>query len=149
MHRRRLSAAAPFRRALIGMTLGAVLCAPAAPARADGLPTETRYYQIPAGSLEAAVNRLGREAGVMISFGSHVAAGRQTAGLDGRYSLLDALKQLLVGSGIEVAGDARDGFVLRPDGRSADGNPDSLPAVVVIADHLRDEIRLPVVVISD
>lgn len=150
MHRRRLSVPAPFRRVLIGMTLGAALCVPAAPARADGLPAETRYYQIPAGSLEAAVNRLGREAGVMISFGSHIAAGRQTAGLDGRYSLLDALKQLLVGSGIEVAGDARDGFVLRPDGRSsAGGNPDSLPAVVVIADRLRDEIRLPVVVISD
>ena len=42
-----------------------------------------KTYDIPAGSLEAALNRFGREAGILLSFPTELTSGLQTKGLQG------------------------------------------------------------------
>ncbi|HVY06764.1 MAG TPA: TonB-dependent receptor [Burkholderiales bacterium] len=69
-----------------------------------------KFYRIAPGSLDAALNKLGVEAGVLISFTSELTAGVQTAGVEGNLTASEALNALLAGTGLEVTGDAASGF---------------------------------------
>ncbi|RSZ60478.1 TonB-dependent siderophore receptor [Massilia atriviolacea] len=83
---------------------GAALAAEAAPAR--------KSYAIPAGALEGALNRFGREAGILLSFPTASAAGLQSPGLNGSYGVADGLAALLQGSGLTAVAQANGGYVL-------------------------------------
>ncbi|WP_166875121.1 TonB-dependent siderophore receptor [Massilia mucilaginosa] len=83
---------------------GAALAADAAPAR--------KAYAIPAGPLEGALNRFGREAGILLSFPTATTAGLQSPGLNGSYAVADGLDQLLQGSGLGAVAQANGGYVL-------------------------------------
>ncbi|NHZ33445.1 TonB-dependent siderophore receptor [Massilia rubra] len=83
---------------------GAALAADAAPAR--------QAYAIPAGPLEGALNRFGREAGILLSFPSATTAGLYSPGLNGSYAVADGLAQLLHGSGLAAVAQANGGYVL-------------------------------------
>jgi Fe(3+) dicitrate transport protein len=61
------------------------------------LAAEAKPYHIAPASLEAALNQFGREAGVLISFGSEVTASAQSQGLRGNYTTEQGLHALLEG----------------------------------------------------
>nr|WP_314875594.1 TonB-dependent siderophore receptor [uncultured Pseudomonas sp.] len=68
-----------------------------------------QHYDIPAGSLAAAVSRFAAASGVTISFSSDDTAGMHSAGLSGSYELEQGFARLLQGSGLQVlqTGDKR------------------------------------------
>ncbi|MCD0501595.1 TonB-dependent receptor [Bordetella petrii] len=87
-------------------------------------------YNLPPGDLGQALARFGNESGILLTFDHTLVAGKQTAGLQGRYSVPQALAALLAGTRLEP--------VLRPDGsyslraRPETGAAAELPAVTVV-----------------
>lgn len=75
-------------------------------------------YNIPAGSLAAAISQFAAASGVTISFSSEQTAGLQSSGLQGDFELEQGFAQLLQGSGLQVqqAGDKRYVLVLPAQG---------------------------------
>src|SRR5688500_10707250 len=61
-----------------------------------GVPAR-KSYEIPAGPLEPALNRFGREAGILLSFPTQLMANQRTRGLAGSYEVQEALARLLEG----------------------------------------------------
>jgi outer membrane receptor for ferric coprogen and ferric-rhodotorulic acid len=78
-----------------------------------------RSYAIPAGPLGAALNRLGRESGTLISFAPELVAGLQTPGVQGSLAVPQALAALLAGAPLEAVRDANGAYALRATARSA------------------------------
>ena len=68
-----LLAMTPLAHLVHALCLGALASLAGAPAQAQtqtaGQAEDLRHYAIPAGPLEATLNRLGREAGLLIAFG--------------------------------------------------------------------------------
>lgn len=71
-----------------------------------------KAYDIPAGSLEATLNRFGREAGILLSFPTEVTAGLQSKGLRGNYAVQEALPLLLQGTGLAAMAQSNGSYVL-------------------------------------
>lgn len=67
---------------------------------------------LPAGSLDQALNALARQSSVQIIFASDVAAGKQSAPLKGRYTPQQALTQLLDHSGLQTRPQGERTFVI-------------------------------------
>lgn len=95
-----LAAGAAASLALPGMALAAE----AAPAR--------KAYDIPAGPLEAALNRFGREAGILLSFPTETTAGLRSPGLRGNHTVPEGLAALLQGTGLSAAAQANGSYAL-------------------------------------
>ena len=112
MHPTRLT---PLARRLRNLILGASLSFSALPAMA----AETRVYHIAPASLENALNQFGREAGVLISFGSQITSGVQSRGLEGSYSAAQGLDALLEGTGLQARAEGNNAFSLQPVGDKA------------------------------
>ncbi|WP_421535418.1 STN domain-containing protein, partial [Pseudomonas marginalis] len=83
-------------------------------------------YHIAPSSLEAALNQFGREAGVLIYFGSEVTAGMQSRGLSGSYSAAEGLQKLLEGTGLQARAEGDNAYSLHPA-------PAPAPAAVELA----------------
>lgn len=86
--------------------------APLSPAQEDA--ANLRLYSIPAGSLNTVLMRFLSESGVLLSGSTELAQGRNSPGVQGRYSPGAALAALLAGSGLDAVADAQGRFVLRP-----------------------------------
>ncbi|MGL4316027.1 MAG: TonB-dependent siderophore receptor [Pseudomonas sp.] len=97
--------------AALALPLGGALLAE--PAWAQSVAAE-REFAIAAGSLESALNSFAATAGVSVSFSPDAVRGRQSAGLRGRYSVDQALNQLLAGSGVQVVRQASGNYSLLP-----------------------------------
>ncbi|WP_026191311.1 STN domain-containing protein [Methylosinus sp. LW4] len=74
------------------------------------LAAAVRSYEIPAGSIAAALNRLADATGAQLVYKSRLTRDLTTHGLTGVFTLEDALDRLLAGTGI--------GYRLTRDGRS-------------------------------
>ena len=117
----RTLAATPFRstptaQALLGALVGAALWLPAPSVRAQAGPAaaETlRSFDVPAGTLDQALSRLGRQAGAQIAVNAELTAGLTSQGVSGSYTVLDALQRLLAGTGLEAVRDASGEYTLR------------------------------------
>lgn len=83
-------------------------------AQTQAAPGQTRNFDIPAGNLEDALNRLGQEAGILLSFPTELTAGRTSRGLNGRYTVETALESLLAGTGLSAERRGDNRYVLRP-----------------------------------
>jgi Fe(3+) dicitrate transport protein len=101
----------PLARSLRQLVLGASLSFAALPM---ALASETKVYQIAPTSLESALNQFGREAGVLISFGSQVTSGLQSQGLRGSYDAENGLHELLEGTGLQARAEGNNAFSLQP-----------------------------------
>lgn len=77
-------------------------------------PEAVRGWQIPAGPLDDALTRLGREAGLLLSFPEALVAGRSTRGLVGEHGPAEALRRLLADTGLEATPQPGGGYVIRP-----------------------------------
>ena len=125
---------------LARLVLGASLSLGALPqALADA-----RTYHIAPASLEAALNQFGREAGVLISFGSATASGLQSRGLDGDFSTEQGLHTLLEGTGLQARAEGEGAFSLQPASTRAVPASIELGASTVVGDWLGEAAQTDV-----
>lgn len=116
--------------------IGPVLGALAWPAQGWAQPAEAgqvRSYDIPAGSLNAVLNRFAEEAGVLLSAPGNLTAGKTSAGLRGDYGVQAGLAALLAGKGLEAVRQSNGAYALRTVPAPASGAAPVLPAVTVTA----------------
>ncbi|PLP99152.1 TonB-dependent siderophore receptor [Cupriavidus pauculus] len=128
-------------RTLLAAALHASGLIVAAPAFAQGNPVQApavRAYDIPPGDLQTALNRFGREAGILLAFTPGQTANLTTNGLRGQYTVQAGLDQLLEGTGLGVTRDNGSYLLVRREDASratqdnATGSP-TLPQVTVSA----------------
>ncbi|WP_085666882.1 MULTISPECIES: TonB-dependent Fe(3+) dicitrate receptor FecA [unclassified Pseudomonas] len=113
MHPTRLT---PLARTLRNLVLGASLSFSALPL---AQAADTKAYHIAPSTLENALNQFGREAGVLISFGSQVTSGVQSRGLEGNYTAEQGLNALLEGTGLQARAEGGNAFSLQPSNDNA------------------------------
>ncbi|QXI27627.1 TonB-dependent Fe(3+) dicitrate receptor FecA [Pseudomonas vanderleydeniana] len=123
----------PLARALRYLLLGASLSLGSL-ARAEEAPT--RHYQIAPTSLENALNQFGRQAGVLVSFGSQVTGDLQSHGLKGDYSPAAGLAALLEGTGLQARDEGNNAFSLQPATAAAAQTTLELGTSTVVGDWL-------------
>lgn len=73
-----------------------------------------RSYQIPAGSLGAALTRFAGEAGVSLSVDPSLVSGRSSAGLNGDFAVEEGFARLLQGSGLMQQPAGEGSYTLLP-----------------------------------
>ncbi|SOB51014.1 TonB-dependent Fe(3+) dicitrate receptor FecA [Pseudomonas lundensis] len=105
---------------------------------------DARTYHIAPASLEAALNQFGREAGVLISFGSATASGLQSRGLDGDFSTEQGLHTLLEGTGLQARAEGEGAFSLQPASTPAVPASIELGASTVVGDWLGEAAQTDV-----
>lgn len=133
-----------------GLIIGSACPVAALAAEVGQVPAPARKaYDIPAGPLEVALNRFGREAGILLSFPTQATAGLQSKGLRGSYSVPDAFLLLLQGTGLaaEVQPNGSYALVKRPETatkQEISAEP-MLPVVRVRAAHDGETATGPVI----
>lgn len=102
---------------------------------------ETRAFNVPAGPLDAALNRFARAAGVNLTYDAALISGAVTQGLSGNYSISTGLAELLAGTGLEAVAQAGGGYSLRkaptaPAAQESEAPPadQELPEVKVVSE---------------
>ncbi|UZE21303.1 TonB-dependent receptor [Pseudomonas sp. B21-056] len=73
-----------------------------------------RSYQVPAGSLSAALTRFAGLAGVNLSVDPALVSGRNSAGLSGEYGVEEGFARLLQGSGLQLQPVGEQAYILAP-----------------------------------
>ena len=130
----RQTAAAWACRSLLALACTGLAAAAAAQTPPTALSAEgARSYQIPAGTLEDALNRFGRASGALLSFTQDQVQGLRSPGLDGRFEAREALQRLLAGTGLAPHQTPQGGFTLRkaPPAPAVAAGDAALPAVTV------------------
>ncbi|HBX56750.1 MAG TPA: TonB-dependent siderophore receptor, partial [Pseudomonas sp.] len=90
-----------------------------------------RSYQVPAGSLGAALTRFAGLAGVDLSVDPALVSGRDSAGLSGEYQVEEGFARLLQDSGLQLQVVGEQAYTVTPVPAQAD-NVHQLPATVVV-----------------
>ena len=87
-----------------------------------------RSYQVPAGSLSAALTRFAGLSGVNLSVDPALVSGRSSAGLSGEYAVEEGFARLLQGSGLQLQPMGEQAYMLVPvpDGSSLQLAPTSI-----------------------
>lgn len=120
----------------VAVTSGA-LSAPAVAQTAANTTAEpiNRRYDVPAGPLSGALNRLAEQANVMLSVPGELTAGKTTAGIHGAYPVPGAFQALLIGTGLEAVPQADGSYSLRA---GTLGPEAMLPTATVIGRRIDD-----------
>ena len=113
--------------ALQGVLLGLGVATVALPQPATAQTSATalpagdavRTFNVPAGPLDAALDRFARNAGVNLSYDPALIAGHTSRGLSGSHSIAAGLAALLAGSGIDAVAQSGGGYSLRKAPRPA------------------------------
>ena len=106
-----------LRRRLLAGLAASVLLAPALASPAAAAPQEAVSavaFDIQPGSLDAALIAFATQSGRQLAYSPSLVAGRQSAGLRGRFAPEAALERLIAGLSIEVRRRGDKGFVLKP-----------------------------------
>ncbi len=115
----------PFRSCAVALSVRAAVSAlmlalplsmvPAvALAQTDQAAAQLRRYTIPAGELNEVLARFAGEAQVSVAAAPALVKGRRSPGLDGEYSVADALARLLAGTGLQAVAQGSASFTLQP-----------------------------------
>lgn len=124
----------PVAQALLVVFLGAAAGTGLLPAQAHAAEAgATISFDIPAGSLDQALSRFGRQAGIQIAVNAELTSGRQSPGLSGKHGIADGLRRLLAGSGLEAVRDAGGEYTLRRLPPAATGESTLAPLTVTAA----------------
>lgn len=102
----------------------------------SGILAQTQSYQISAGPLEDALNSLAVQSGITLGFPSEMVEGKHSTGLQGSYTVQQALEQLLDGSGLEVFHD-NGGYRIRPAQATGASTPQEQESVTLEPMHVR------------
>ena len=90
----------------------------------------TQVFSIAANSMEDALNRFAKQAGIKISFSNIEVKGLMTHGLNGNFTIQDGLKHLLAGSNLEMIRQA-DGFTVKRTSTPTPGLDSVVPLTVL------------------
>lgn len=143
----RTAAFTPMARALLVLGTTAVLPVSAAWAQAPAAQAEARRsFDVPAGRLDQALTRFGRQAAAPIAVNADLTTGLHSPGVSGSHTVTQALQQLLEGTGLQAVRDAGGEYTLRkaaPLSTSAAGAPGAdalatLPSIRVKAASVKD-----------
>lgn len=116
---------------VVGLPVAAGLPSASAQAADERAAEARRSFDIPAGPLDQALSRLGRQANVQIVVNAALTQGVQSPGVQGYYSVSEGLQRLLAGTGLQAVRDAGGEFTLRPLPQDqADGSL-TLPSLAV------------------
>ncbi|MGU3305325.1 TonB-dependent siderophore receptor [Pseudomonas sp. M5A4_2d] len=98
--------------------------------------TERRSYEVPAGSLSAALTRFAGLAGVNLSVDPALVSGHNSSGLSGEYAVEEGFARLLQGSGLQLQpmGEQAYRLVPVPEGGSLQLAPTSILGITGQAD---------------
>lgn len=89
-------------------------------------------YEVPAGPLESTLTQIARQGGSVVSFTTELVSGKTSHAVNGEFSVQDALRQALIGTGLELVVRAEGVMTLRQSGPGVQ----TLGAVAVTADRL-------------
>ena len=92
--------------------------------------SNTQVFSIAANSMEDALNRFAKQAGIKISFSNIEVKGLMTHGLNGNFTIQDGLKHLLAGSNLEMIRQA-DGFTVKRTSTPTPGLDSAVPLTVL------------------
>lgn len=120
----------------VGIALG--LAAPAGRAWADAAEPARRGFEVPAGSLEDALNSFARQAGITLSFDPARVRGRAAPALAGSRTVAEGLAELLASHGLEAVRSSGGAYLIQPSMTAPPPAPrEQLPTVVVTAEAER------------
>lgn len=103
-----------LRQACLGLALSTPVLLPAAALAQTGTPQAApRHYDIPAGPLGTTLSRFAGAAGVVLSFDASLTAGKESAGLQGSFSVPAGFARLLEASGLEALPQGSGNYLLR------------------------------------
>lgn len=118
------------------MGAGAAAALPATAAE----QTAAQTYDIPAGELDSALQRWARQSGQQLLYAGGLVAGKRSDGLSGSYVPGEALRRLLLGSGLKPERLNPKTLVLKvvpiPAGPAASIQPDAVPPEVTELERL-------------
>lgn len=101
----------------LALVLGIMVSAIGAPAWSqirDGARTATISVDIPAQSLDSALERFSQISSMQMLYDANLTAGRRSTTVSGRYSVQDALVRLLEGTGLRARFTAGGSVVITP-----------------------------------
>ncbi len=117
----------PPRPGAIALAVAALLCTTNTFAQPAAL-APSQAYAIPATSLEDALSRIARQAGVRFSADPALLRGRAAAPVRGTYTAPEAARQALAGSGLELVVTDSGALTVRPAARAASTGNAARPA---------------------
>ncbi len=129
-----------FRLAALAIRLaaaGTVFAAAGWSSSAQAGAEQARRFDIPAGTLTAALNRFAEEAGVFLSAPAAMTQGKSSAGLSGNFSIEQGFVELLRGQGLQAVRRSDGSYALRAapaaaQVSTADTAPSSTLATVTV-----------------
>lgn len=146
----RLLAMTPIAHLVHALCLGVLASVAVMPAQGQAqtqvASQAVRQYDIAAGPLETALNQLGREAGLLIAFGSATTEGLRSSGVQGSYTVDEALARVLAGTGLQAVRTAGGGYALRVAATpvaSSDASASELQTMAPIAIQARTDAEDP------
>ena len=102
----------PARQGVLALCLGLALCGQAAAQPADGMARER--IELPAGTLEDALNAFARRAGITLSFDPALVRGRASAARSVASAPAEGLAALLAPHGLQAQRSEAGGYLVRP-----------------------------------
>ncbi|WP_431484285.1 TonB-dependent siderophore receptor [Pseudomonas solani] len=102
------------RHGLLAMLLASGAPLVALPAVALAASEAQQGFNVPAGSLSGALAAFAEQAGVSVAMPPALAAGKQSPGLSGNWSVLEGLQRLMRGTGLEAVPGGEGVYLVRP-----------------------------------
>ncbi|QEW08226.1 secretin and TonB N-terminal domain-containing protein [Nitrincola iocasae] len=112
----------------MGLSVGWTLPSVAA---ATSAHTETHHLNIADGDLGQALNALGHQTGILLSYSPDLVDGMTSPELSGQYTVLQGLGLLLSGTGLQTEQLANGGFLIRSQSNATDDQAAALPLMQV------------------
>ncbi|KVS14045.1 TonB-dependent siderophore receptor [Burkholderia multivorans] len=107
-----------------------------------------RAFDVPAGPLEATLNRFGRDAGLLIAFPPELTAGLTSGGVHGRFDVDDALARVLAGTGLVALRQPGGGYTLmRANGANGASGVSGVSGAAVPAPSADTAAELPTIAV--
>ncbi|WP_321350460.1 TonB-dependent receptor plug domain-containing protein [Halopseudomonas oceani] len=138
----------PVRKLLLATVIGLAIGSPQWVAAQDSGAASAQTSQsgrftlnVPAGDMASALNAVGEQTGVVLSFNAGQVASYRSSGLQGEYSVQQALTTLLAGSPLQVIAQSEGVFLIRiPDETAAQSA--MLPLLLVQSDSLNPDVKV-------
>ncbi|EXJ10260.1 TonB-dependent receptor [Nitrincola nitratireducens] len=97
----------------------------------------SRHWNISAGPLGQALNTLGQQSGILLSYSTDLVEGKFSAGLSGHYTVQEALDLLLSSTGLQSSPIMSGGFLIRARGQTDTDQTVLLPLMRVEGGYAR------------
>ncbi len=95
------------------LLLAPIVVTPYSQAAEPAASSATRSYSIPAGPLAGVLNRFAGESGIFLSADGSLTSGERSVGVQGTFTVQQALDKILAGTGLEAVVQANGSYVLR------------------------------------